>query len=163
MLNLKNESRMNTIGLNKSNLEQVANQLNILLSDYQVYYQNLRTMHWLVKGPNFFQLHEAFKKLYTEAADKIDEIAERILIIGYSPLHTFQDYLANAGIDELKEVGDESELINRVKQDVLALLKRERRIVEIASEVADEGTVALLTEIIPEQEKLLWMLDAMQR
>ncbi len=153
---------MKTIGLNNSNLEQVSNQLNQLLADYQVYYQNLRAMHWLVKGPNFFQLHEAFEKLYTQAADKIDEIAERILIIGYKPLHSFRDYLANAGISELADVGSETELIARVKQDVLALLEQERKIVETASEASDEGTIALLTELIPEQEKLLWMLDAMQ-
>ena len=153
---------MSTIGLNKTNLEQVSNQLNQLLADYQIYYQNLRTMHWLVKGPNFFQLHVAFEKLYTEAADKIDEIAERILIIGFKPFHTFQDYLSTAKINELKLVGKESELIEKVKQDVLALLEQERKVVETASGVADEGTVAMMTELIPEQEKLLWMLNAMQ-
>jgi starvation-inducible DNA-binding protein len=161
MLNLKIND-MRTIGLNNSNLEQVSHQLNQLLADYQIYYQNLRAMHWLVKGPNFFQLHEAFEKLYTEAADKIDEIAERILIIGYQPLHTFKDYLAKASISELSEVGKESELIDRVKQDVLTLLNQERKIVKTASEASDEGTIALLTELIPKQEKLLWMLDAMQ-
>ncbi len=153
---------MRTIGLNNSNLEQVSQQLNQLLADYQIHYQNLRSMHWLVKGANFFQLHEAFEKLYTEAANKIDEIAERILILGYQPLHTFKDYLANASISELSEVGKESELINRLKQDVLVLLNHERKIVKIASEASDEGTIALLTELIPEQEKLLWMLNAMQ-
>lgn len=154
---------MKTIGLNNSNLEQISNGLNQLLADYQIYYQNLRSMHWLVKGSNFFQLHEAFEKLYTEAASTIDEIAERILIIGFQPIHTFKDYLANASITELAEIGTELSLVERVKQDVLVLLEQERKIVEIASEAADEGTIAMLTELIPGQEKLLWMLDAMSK
>ena len=69
---------MNNIGLSKGHLENVANKLNKLLSDYQIHYQNLRAMHWLVKGPNFFQLHEAFEKMYDDAAEKIDEIAKQL-------------------------------------------------------------------------------------
>lgn len=161
MLNLK-ENKMNAIGLNNSNLEQVSNKLNTLLADYQIHYQNLRSMHWLVKGPNFFELHSAFEKMYNDAAEKIDEIAERILIIGFKPLHTFKQYLSNAKLAEIEQVGASSELIERVKQDVSHLLSEERNILKLAADVSDEGTVALLTELIPQQEKLLWMLSAMQ-
>jgi len=153
---------MNAIGLNNSNLEQVSNKLNTLLADYQIHYQNLRSMHWLVKGPNFFELHSAFEKMYNDAAEKIDEIAERVLIIGFEPLHTFKQYLSNAELSELEYVGTASELVERVKQDVSHLLSSERGILKVAADASDEGTVALLTELIPQQEKLLWMLSAMQ-
>ncbi len=153
---------MKTIGLNSSNLEKVANSLNQLLADYQIYYQNLRAMHWLVKGPNFIQLHQTFEQLYTDAADKIDEIAERILIIGFKPLHRYNEYLEKASISELAEVGKESELISQVEKDVSILLKQERHVIESASEASDEGTIALLSELIPAHEKLIWMLNAMQ-
>ncbi|MDF1546501.1 MAG: DNA starvation/stationary phase protection protein [Bacteroidales bacterium] len=153
---------MNAIGLNNSNLEQVSNKLNGLLADYQIHYQNLRTMHWLVKGPNFFELHKAFESMYLDAAEKVDEIAERILIIGYQPLHTFSDYLDKSSITELQSVGNAGELIERVSEDILQLLKQEREIIRLAADASDEGTVAMLTEILPQQEKLLWMLSAMQ-
>ena len=153
---------MDNIGLSKGHLENVANKLNKLLSDYHIHYQNLRAMHWLVKGPNFFQLHEAFEKMYDDAAEKIDEIAERVLILGFKPLHKYEQYLSNAEIKELEEVGNEGQLIERVKQDLQVLLKQEREVDESASDASDEGTIALMTELIPEQEKLLWMLNAMQ-
>ena len=56
--------------------------LNQLLADYQVFYQKLRTYHWTVRGPMFFDLHLKFEELYLDAAIKVDEIAERVLAIG---------------------------------------------------------------------------------
>ena len=46
--------------------------LNNLLSTSAVFYQNIRTYHWYVKGPGFFDLHEKFELLYTETALTVD-------------------------------------------------------------------------------------------
>ena len=71
--------------------QKVAEELNKLLADYQIFYQNLRGLHWNVTGNAFFMLHEKYEELYNEASEVIDEIAERILMIGGQPLHTFGD------------------------------------------------------------------------
>ena len=86
----------------KTNNSKLVERLNRLLADYQIFYQNLRGLHWNVKGPQFFMLHEKYEELYNEAAETVDEVAERILMIGGQPLHTFTDYLKTA---ELKESG----------------------------------------------------------
>jgi starvation-inducible DNA-binding protein len=57
-----------------------------------LYYQNLRGIHWNIKGRAFFDLHVKFEELYNDANMKVDEIAERILTLGETPLHTFDDY-----------------------------------------------------------------------
>ena len=84
---------MINIGLNKEKAEILSSKLNLLLADYQVFYQNLRGFHWNIKGSNFFELHLKFEELYNDAQIKIDEIAERILTLEGKPLHTFQDYI----------------------------------------------------------------------
>ena len=52
------ETLNKTVGLNQEYKIDVANKLNTLLADFQVYYMNLRGLHWNVKGRNFFFLHE---------------------------------------------------------------------------------------------------------
>jgi starvation-inducible DNA-binding protein len=70
----------NTIlGLDSEKVKNLNLNLNELLSNFQVYYQSLRGLHWNIKGKSFFELHLKFEELYTDAQEKIDMIAERIL------------------------------------------------------------------------------------
>ena len=92
--NLKQE-KMNAqlLGLDTVKATEIANTLNELLASFQTYYQNLRGIHWNIKGKRFFELHAKFEELYNDANIKVDEIAERVLTLGHVPLHTFEDYL----------------------------------------------------------------------
>lgn len=144
------------------NNEGLKKHLNVLLSDYQIYYQNLRAFHWLVKGPQFYMLHEKFEEFYDQAADDIDEIAERILMIGGKPLHTFEDYLKNATIKPEKNLEKSSDILPKLISNAESLLGSFRKIVEAASEAEDEGTVALMSDFISNTEKQLWMLNSLK-
>jgi starvation-inducible DNA-binding protein len=84
----------NLVGLDTTKAKALSTKLNQLLADYQVFYQNLRGLHWNIKGREFFELHLKFEELYNDAVLKIDEIAERILTLEGEPFHTFSDYLA---------------------------------------------------------------------
>lgn len=136
--------------------------LNRLLSDYQVYYQNLRAFHWLVKGQQFYQLHEKFEEFYNQAAEDIDEIAERILMIGGKPLHSFEDYLKNASIRPEKDLVKASDILPVVVQNTEFLLGEARKMAGEAGDADDEGTVALMSDFIAAFEKRLWMLNNLQ-
>jgi starvation-inducible DNA-binding protein len=72
----------NRIGLNTELSNSLVTELNTLLANYQLYYQNLRGFHWNIKGDAFFTLHLKFEELYGDAVLKIDEIAERCLRLG---------------------------------------------------------------------------------
>ena len=71
--------------LNEKRVTGVTSALHQLLADFQVHYTNLRGMHWNIKGHGFFVLHEKFESMYDDTAEKIDEIAERILMLGGVP------------------------------------------------------------------------------
>ena len=86
--------------LNAAGAAKVVDALQQLLADYQVYYTNLRGFHWNVKGKDFFVLHEQYEKMYDDAAAKIDEIAERILMLDGVPAHNFSQYLQLAKVKE---------------------------------------------------------------
>ncbi len=79
----------------------ITDKLNQLLANYHVHYQKLRNFHWTVYGKNFFELHRQFEGMYNEAKVQIDEIAERILILGTRPLGTLNAYLSTATVKEV--------------------------------------------------------------
>jgi len=144
------------------NHPDLVNKLNQLLSDYQIYYQNLRAFHWLVKGQQFYMLHEKFEEFYTQSAEDIDEIAERILMIGGKPLHTFEDYLKHASLKAEKNVDSPSETVAKTIANLEHLLGQFREIAEMAGDSGDEGTVALMGDFISAAEKNLWMLNSLK-
>ncbi|WP_339662186.1 Dps family protein [uncultured Polaribacter sp.] len=153
---------MNTsiIGLDKKETANLVNELNGLLSNFQIYYQNLRGLHWNIKGKNFFELHVKFEEFYTDSQVKIDEIAERILTLQGKPLHTFTDYLANATVAVGKNISNDVEGVELVVNSLSELLKIERSILNISDESNDEGTNSMMSDFIAEQEKTIWMLNS---
>ena len=79
--------------LDPAKTEKTVEGLQKLLANLQVYYTNLRGYHWNVKGVEFFGAHEKYEEYYDDTADKVDEVAERILMLGATPAHKFSDYL----------------------------------------------------------------------
>ena len=151
---------LNSIGLNENKAKDLANDLNHLLANFQIYYQNLRGVHWNIKGKRFFDLHAKFEELYTDANLKVDEIAERILTLGTTPLHTFEDYTAIAKVPVGKDVSQDEVAVRLIVDSLTALLKIERQILDKSDELNDEGTNAMMSDFITEQEKTVWMLKA---
>lgn len=150
----------NSIGIETEKANQLSLKLNNLLADYQVFYQNLRALHWNIKGKEFFELHLKFEEYYDDAVIKIDEIAERILTLEGEPLHTFSDYLETSDIIEEKGVTDGIRGVSIIISNMSTLISKERDILQLASEANDEGTVSLMSDYISETEKTLWMLNS---
>jgi starvation-inducible DNA-binding protein len=153
-------STQTRIGLDPERSKQLSEKLNQLLANYQVFYINARGFHWNIKGEKFFELHAKFEELYNDLLVKVDEIAERILTLGHTPLHTFSDYTAISNIQEAKNVSGGKEAMQNILQSFTTLIQVQREIADTASETGDEGTGALMSDYIREQEKLVWMYSA---
>lgn len=150
----------NLIGIEIEKANGLTKKLNQLLADYQLFYQNLRGLHWNIKGREFFELHLKFEEFYNDAVIKVDEIAERILTLEGEPLHTFSDYLKSSTIEEAKSVTNGTTGVNLVVNNLSNLILQERAILNDAADADDEGTVSLMSDYISETEKTLWMLSS---
>lgn len=161
-MGIKNKFKMtlNTIGLDTKKTKDIANDLNELLADFQIYYQNLRGIHWNIKGKRFFDLHVKFEELYTDANIKVDEIAERILTLGATPLHTFDDYIKTGKVKVGKNISQDEKAVELIVESLTELLKIERQILDKSDETGDEGTNSMMSDFITEQEKTVWMMKA---
>lgn len=151
---------LNQIGLDPKKSQQLADKLNILLADYQIFYINARGFHWNIAGEKFFELHLKFEEIYNDALLKIDEIAERILTLGYTPIHTFSEYVKKASIPEVKNISDGKVALKHVLTSIQTLLIIERELLDLSEKANDEGTNALMSDYIRQQEKLVWMFSA---
>ncbi|MGB5556183.1 MAG: Dps family protein [Flavobacteriaceae bacterium] len=152
--------KLNSIGLSAEKSQKLSKDLNSLLANFQTYYQNLRGIHWNIKGKRFFDLHLKFEELYTDANLKVDMVAERILTLGGVPQHTFSDYIENSKVPVGKNITNDVEAIRLVVDSLTELLVLERKILSAAGEAEDEGTNSMMGDFITEQEKTVWMMKA---
>lgn len=153
-------SDTNAIGLHNSSANELADKLNTLLANYQIFYMNVRGYHWNVKGHQFFELHTKFEELYDDLLTKVDEVAERILTLGHQPVHAYSDYFKVASIQEDKNVHQGEDCVRGIVQGYQTLIELQRELLSLASDADDEGTASQVGDYIREQEKTVWMLNA---
>jgi len=150
----------NRIGLDKDKAKHLAEKLNTLLATYSIFYQNTRGYHWNIKGEKFFELHVKFEELYNDLMLKIDEVAERILTLGHTPKHNYADYSATSKIKGSLQVSDGMVAVEDILNSFEAIIILQRELLTISADADDEGTNALMSEYISEQEKLVWMYSS---
>lgn len=153
-------SNLNQIGLEKGKSEDLSKKLNDLLANYSVFYQNVRAYHWNIQGASFFELHIKFEELYNDLFLKIDEVAERILTLGHTPDYRLSEYLNVSEVKEATDVNDGKKAVSDILNTFKILLVKQRAILDLAGELGDEGSSALMSDYIREQEKLVWMYTA---
>lgn len=153
-------ANLNPIGLDVKKSQELAEKLNELLANYSLFYQNVRGYHWNIKGEKFFELHLKFEELYNDLLLKIDEVAERILTLGHAPNHAYSDYEKVSKIVESSKVSDGLEAMKDILNSFQTIITLQREILSLSGETDDEGTNALMSDYIREQEKLVWMYSA---
>ncbi|UPT68889.1 MAG: DNA starvation/stationary phase protection protein [Sphingobacteriales bacterium JAD_PAG50586_3] len=151
---------LNVIGLDAKKCQQLADGLNDLLTNYQIFYMNVRGYHWNIKGEKFFELHVKFEELYNDAAIKIDEIAERILTLSHTPIHSYSEYIKNSKIKEKTNVSDGKAALIEILESFKIIITKERELLDLSDEANDEGTNSIMSDYVSQQEKLVWMYSA---
>jgi len=151
---------LNAIGIDNNKAKHLAEKLNELLSNYSIFYQNTRGYHWNIKGEKFFELHLKFEELYNDLFLKIDEVAERILTLGYTPIHNYSEYRKTAKIKESTQISDGIAAVGDILAAFQTIIIQERELLLLSAEAGDEGTNALMSDYIRLQEKLVWMYSS---
>lgn len=133
--------------------------LNILLSDLNVFYRKLQNYHWNVQGKDFFNIHAKLEEYYDEINEQIDEVAEKMLMIDMQPLGTMKDYLANTTIQEAENAKiDENSVYPILIKDYDTLLNQVKTIKKQADDQNRYMMSSFMDELISSYKKHLWML-----
>jgi len=140
--------------------QQVINNLNEQLANWNLLFVKLHNYHWNVKGSDFFTLHEKFENLYDEVAGHIDEVAERILALGAVPAGSLKEYLELATLSEATGRENSREMVEQIIADFKVIVANAKVGIEIAGDAGDDTSVDLLTQVIVALEKHIWLFTA---
>mgnify|MGYP002760731990 CR=1 FL=1 len=146
------------VGIDEAEREEIAHELSKVLADSYMLYLRTHNYHWNVTGELFHSLHEQFEGQYTELADAIDEIAERIRALGYRAPGTFKEFKELTSIEEKQDEPDAMEMVRRLAVGNEQVLRTARQALEPANKAEDEATIDLLTERLHVHSKTAWML-----
>lgn len=147
------------VSLDQTVRQQVGQQLALILADTYVLYVKTQNFHWNLIDPRFFSLHELFEKQYEELAEAVDEIAERIRMLGEQAPGTLRQFLDMASLDESSSQdlnGDE--MLQELMRDHESVIRHIREQIDYSSQLGDEGTADLLIQRLRAHEKAAWML-----
>ena len=138
--------------------DDVVEALSVLLASSYTAYLKTQNYHWNVTGPMFTTLHTLFEVQYTELAEAVDEIAERIRALGARAPASYSEYARLSGVEEDSTSPPATSMIEALAADQATIVAAARDIIHAASKIDDDATADLGTRRIDVHEKSAWML-----
>src|SRR5690242_2976448 len=96
------------IGITQEHLVEISQVLGHILADEYVLYTKTFNAHWNVEGRDFHAMHAFFKSQYTEIADIIDMVAERMRMLGHYAPATLKQFLDLTHLTEQRREKNDS-------------------------------------------------------
>ncbi len=146
------------IGISEKHRKNIAGGLSRLLADSYMLYLKTHNYHWNVTGELFHPLHEQFEHQYTELAEAVDEIAERIRALGHKSPGSFMEFKELTSIKEDTEKPPALEMVRRLAIANEQVIRTAREALKPAYETDDEATIDLITRRLNVHSKAAWML-----
>ena len=140
----------------------VTTLLNEVLADENILLVKTRKAHWDASGPQFHALHRLWGEQHDLITRRVDQIAERVRMLGRFPIATMRGWLDHSTLHEEQGTGaSATEVVIALSHDHEALARRLREAVASAGHRwSDVGTADLLTTILRDHEQMVWMLRA---
>ncbi|MGR5451922.1 Dps family protein [Vibrio sp. PNB22_3_1] len=150
----------NSVGMNKKDAEFESVHINVLLASLVVFYQNVRSLHWCVSGPNFIALHNSFAAVYSDAAERIDTLVKRVITLGCVPVLRYSDCLELSVIHEKGAAYSEQDCLASIIDDLGTLIVLFREGVDWAQSAKDYVTEGEYVAALKYYEEVLWQYSS---
>lgn len=151
------------IGIAESERKKIAEGLSKLLADTYTLYLKTQNFHWNVTGPMFQPLHSMFEEQYTNLAEAVDLIAERIRALGLFAPATYAEFSKLTSIKEQLGHISADEMIKALIVGQEIVDKTARELLPVVDKVNDQVTIDLLTQRMQYHEKTAWMLRSLRQ
>jgi starvation-inducible DNA-binding protein len=148
------------IGLGEPTRRESVDNLNQILADTITLRDLYKKHHWQVSGPTFYQLHLLFDKHFEEQSELVDQIAERIMMLGGISVAMSADVAEATQIPRPPKGREEVPVqISRLLEAHEILLVEARKMARNAAEEGDDGTNDLLvSNVIRSNESQVWFV-----
>ncbi|EQC43763.1 Dps family protein [Bacteriovorax sp. Seq25_V] len=150
------------IGIDENKRVEIATSLSQLLAESYTLYLKTHKYHWNVTGPMFQTLHLMFETQYNELALAVDEIAERIRVMGVKAPGSYGEFAKLSSVKEDTSTNTEANvMIQNLLNDHETIVRSAKGILPLLEGANDEGTNSLLGARIEYHEKTAWMLRSL--
>ena len=149
------------IGISEEKRSAISDGLSRLLADSYTLYLKTHNYHWNVTGPQFNTLHTMFEGQYTELAQAVDEIAERIRALGFPAPGSYKAFSELSSIEEETGTPSAEDMVRELVTGQETVVRTAREIFPTVDLANDEPTADLLTQRMQVHEKNAWMLRSM--
>lgn len=154
------------LGLNKEDAmtnQATTTALNQVIADISQLRVNVQQYHWYMRGEQFFKLHPLMDDYLAQLGTHLDEVAERLIIIGGAPLSTTHEFTAHTKLpDDKLTWGQEplTQMVAGLVRQFKVLRDDYAAAIAVTEDAHDLTTQDMLIEFKGECEKNIWMLNA---
>ncbi len=134
--------------------------LSKVLANTYVLYLKTQNVHWNVKGVAFREIHLMTEEHYNNLFLAIDEIAERLRMIGERAPATFSEFTELACLSDKLESKNSDEMLTALLDDHKSMAAALKKMLGFLGNSDDFGTIDLLNVRLKFHEKTVWMLSS---
>jgi starvation-inducible DNA-binding protein len=136
----------------------VVRELRRQVANAFVLYANYKHYHWQTYGPLFRDLHKLFDRLAKDVLPALDDLAERVRMIGQDPPAHLLEAADLASVSAAAPHSTIREMVEEADRHLLVVVKEMRRAAKVADEHGDPGTVDLFSRLVQIHEKHEWWM-----
>lgn len=146
------------MSLSEKTCKKIAEKLAIFTADTFVLYVKTLNFHWNMIGPQFFMFHKLLEEQYKDMASAIDDLAERIRMLGCDAPASMKEFLKLTTLEESHSNLTQNEMIKALIGDHESLEASCQQLIRFTDENIDQGSSDLLAERIRFHSKQSWLL-----
>ena len=137
----------------------LVSELNGLLADHMALFFKTKNFHWHVAGPRFRDLHLLFDEHATEIQGQVDLIAERVRKLGENTLTSIGSITRATQVSDQDNADLPAEkMVEELRDDNVALIKRLKAMKLLASDAGDNATDGMIDGWTDMAEQRVWFL-----
>ncbi|MCR9204889.1 MAG: DNA starvation/stationary phase protection protein, partial [Halobacteriovoraceae bacterium] len=147
--------------ISNEEIKNTASFLNTLLANEYALFTKTLNYHWNVEGPRFHSLHTFLETQYNSLLTKMDSIAERVRVLGESPLSTVKEMASQMNINEVngKDLSS-SEMLEDLYLTHMTIHEDMRMFLKEMNNEEDPGTEDFIVSLINDHEMMAWKLKS---
>ena len=141
-------------------MSDLGNSLKVVLADTFGMFLNAWNWHWNVEGPNFYEYHKLFGKIYEELFEAIDAVAEQVRALDEYAPGSYTRFKELTNIDEEVKIPTAANMVDKLlaaNDRVIASLNSAMEQAKIAN---NEGVINFLGGRLETHAKHGWFLRA---
>lgn len=120
-----------------------------------------QNVHWHIEGPDFGYVHALTEDHYNNLFAAVDEVAERIRMIGFDAPCTMEEFAQNSAISGALDRSSARSMIAGLLEGHKTIIAGLSGAIKMVAE--DAATADLLTKRLAFHEKAAWILASLNK